>query len=484
MNQKTTEGQRRIRAWRESPLQFVRDTFKVELDDWQVETLKYLGGESNPRRRLMMKACTGPGKSAVLAWIGWHRLACFGDKGEHPKGAALSGEGRDNLRDNLWSELSKWQQRSDFLKNTFTWTKEQIYANDHPETWFLSARSYARDADPEAIGRSLAGLHSKYPFVLLDETGDMPVTVGQKASQVFTGGVKDALIAGAGNPTSTTGLLHHAAQMEAMLWHVVTITADPDDPMRTPRVDIEHAREQIRLYGRDNPWVMSTILGLFPPHGFNTLFSLDEVEAAMARVPSEASYNFVRKRIGVDVALYGDDRTVFFPRQGLASFKPTVMRSQEPADISARLITEKIAFGSDEEFIDDTGGWGSGVISHFKMAGYKPFSVQAAGKAPEDKYWNMRAYTWFKCHEWLKQGGCLPNLPELKAELTSPRYSLKNGLFLMEPKELVKKRLGRSPDSADALMQTFAIPDKFIKAPEKKEPNYEYSSGSSNSWMG
>ena len=138
----------------------------------------------NVRNRLAMKACTGPGKSAVLSWIGWYRLACFSNGGEHPKGAALSGEGRDNLRDNLWAELSKWQKRSEFLTNCFTWNKEQIYSNDHKETWFLSARSYPKDADPEELGRSLSGLHSEFPFLLLDETGGMPTTIGQKAKPI------------------------------------------------------------------------------------------------------------------------------------------------------------------------------------------------------------------------------------------------------------------------------------------------------------
>src|SRR3546814_9177039 len=103
--------------------------------------------------------------------------------------------------DNLWSELAKWQARSQFLASVFTWTKGKIYANEHPETWFLSARSFAKDANPEAIGRALSGLHSQFPFILLDETGEMPLSVGKAAQQIFTGNPQDALILQAGNPT-------------------------------------------------------------------------------------------------------------------------------------------------------------------------------------------------------------------------------------------------------------------------------------------
>jgi phage terminase large subunit len=456
-----TPAQRRIKGWQENPCKFASDLFGITLDAWQEDALLKLSGLGfRPRRRLVLKACTGPGKSALLAIVGWHRLFCYGGIGQHPKGAALSGEGFKNLKDNLWAELIKWGSRSEIIKAAFTWNNERIAAIDHPETWFLSARSYAKDADAEAIGRSLSGLHSEFPFLLLDEIGDMPIAVGQKASQIFTGGVRDGLIAAAGNPTSTDGLLYHACVTEAALWDIITITADPDDPKRTPRVDIEHAREQIKLYGRDNPWLMATILGLFPPQGFNALFGIEEVERAMGKHLKENEYNFVEKRIGVDVALYGDDRTVLFPRQGLASFMPDVLRTQEPADISAKLILKRNAFESDQEFVDDTGGWGSGVISHYRAAGYSPFAVQAAGKAPDDRYHNMRAYMWFQMHEWLKAGGALPNVPELKAELTTPRYTMKNGKFLLEPKEEIKKRLGRSPDLAEALAQTFVLPDR------------------------
>ena len=43
----------------------------------------------------------------------------------------------------------------------------------------------------------------------------------------------------------------------------------------------------------------------------------------------------------------------------------------------------------------------------------------------------------------------------MAGDLTIPRYTIKNGRFLIEPKEMVKKRLKRSPDHGDALAMTF-----------------------------
>lgn len=449
-----------IQEWRTNPIKFVYDNFKVDPDEWQKDALLFCGGEVLPRRRLVMTACAGPGKSALLAWIGLHRLTCFAKKGEHPKGAAISCEGRDNLRQNLWAELGKWRERSEFLKNAFDYNQDKISAKDHKETWFLAARSYAKDADSEAIGRSLSGLHSQFPFILLDETGDAPQSVGNKANQIFSGTVIDGLLAMAGNPTSQSGLLYQACVKERHLWNVIKITADPDSPKRTPRVDIEYAREQIKLYGRNNPWVMATILGEFPESGFNTLLSIEEVEAAMNRSLPQAEYEYSEKKLGVDVARFGSDATCLFPRQGRVAFKPVLMRGARTTEISARVAVSANKWGAQSIFCDDTGGYGGGVIDALMQSGHNINPVNFAQASPDERYFNMRSYLWFQMAEWIRTGGCLPNEPQLVRELTTPQYTFQNGKFRLEEKEQIKKRLGYSTDMSDALATTWALPDR------------------------
>lgn len=448
-------AQARGRKWRADPVQFVRDCFGVEPDEWQRDALTFLGGKAKANRKLCMKACTGPGKSAVLAWIGWHRLACFASKGEHPKGAALSITA-DNLKDNLWAELSKWQGRSEFLKAAFTWTKERIYANDHPETWFLSARSFAKDADAEAIGRALSGLHSKYPFILLDETGEMPVAVGKAAQQIFTGSPADAVIAQAGNPTNTNGLLYESCASGG--WDTVTITADPDDPKRTPRVSMEHAQEMIDTYGQDNPWVMATILGLFPPTGFSAMIGLADVETAMGRHYREDQYKFAPVILGVDVARQGDDSSVIARRQGVVSFPLRAMRIPDTVQVSAQASMEQDAHDAAAMFVDETGGYGAGVVDDLRRRGYAPIGVQFGGKASDPRFYDKRSEMLFALCEWIKSGGALAPDPELKAELVALRFVYQGDKFRVVPKDMIKKELGRSPDKSDALALTFAFP--------------------------
>ena len=60
-----------LRAWKADPRRFVREQFGVTPDPWQDEVLAAF-----PRnQRLAMKACKGPGKTAVLAWLAWNFLA-------------------------------------------------------------------------------------------------------------------------------------------------------------------------------------------------------------------------------------------------------------------------------------------------------------------------------------------------------------------------------------------------------------------------
>ncbi len=452
-----------IRRWREDPVSFVRDNFKVEPDRWQAEALTNIGGPANPRRLLALKACTGPGKSAALAWIGWHRLSCFAAPGEHPKGAALSVTA-DNLRDNLWAELSKWQGRSEFLLAAFKWTKERIYARDHPETWFLASRAYAQDADLEAIGRALSGLHSQFPFVLLDETGDMPPAVGKTAMQIFTGNPADALVAQAGNPTSTTGLLYESCTQARSAWHPVTITADPDDPNRTPRVSAEHAREMIATYGRDNPWVMATILGMVPPGGLNQLLGPDDVEQAMNRRPSDESWRGLARILGVDVARFGADESVIARRCGSVVFPLDIGRGMDSLQGAGWTAQRIIDFYQDQTnrraeavFVDDTGGWGAGWIDQLRALHHPATGVGFAGKADDPRYFNKRSEMHFRLAEAIKTGGlCLPRDDTLARELTAPTYYFQGDKMRLEEKEQIKKRLGTSPDRADALALTYA----------------------------
>lgn len=444
--------------WRHDAVQFVRDNFHTEPDKWQHRALMAYCNNDQRVLRLSLQACAGPGKTAVLAWIGWHFISCFGDENEHPKGAAVAVT-KDNLDDNLWPEFSKWQQRSPYLLAAFVWTQSAIYAKDHPDTWFISARSWAKTASTEELGKTLSGLHSQYVLILIDESGEIPVEILKTGDQAL-GNCTFGRMIQAGNPTSQNGMLYAAATRLRELWTVIIITGDPDDHERSPRVDIEWARQQIKLYGRDDPWVASLILGKFPESGINTLLTIDEVEAAMKRRLRPDMYDFSQKRLGVDVARFGMDSTIIFPRQGLRAFNYVLMRKASNPQVAARVAVAKDKWQSEREYVDGSGGYGAGVVDALNQAGYTPAEVYGAStNPPNPRFYNLRAYMLWECAQWVKRGGALPYDQTLIKEMTAPTYSFKGGKLIVEEKDQIKKRLGFSPDRFDALALTFSEPD-------------------------
>lgn len=449
-----------IGDYRDDIVLFVREQFHVEPDAWQKKALVAFTDMDKKIFRLSLQACAGPGKSALLAWCGWWFLCTQGEKGNHPKGAAISIT-QDNLKDNLWAELSKWQQVSPLCSKLFTWTKQRIFSKDHPETWFLSARSFSKTANSEEQGRVLSGVHSKYVLFLIDESGDIPPNVLKSVEQAFSTADKVfGRVIQAGNPTSHEGMLFAAQGALSDKWHVVKITGDPDDPDRSPRIDAEWAKSQIDQYGKDDPWIMSYILGMFPSTSINALLTPVEVEDAMRRKAAHDDYYFSQKRLGVDVARFGSDSTVIFPRQGLMAFPPAEMRGARTHDIIARIAAAKMKWTSEVEFVDGTGGYGAGVVDGLLQTGHTPQEINFASKALSPKFYNKRAEMWWNMADWIKRGGCIPKHDKLARELIAVTYTHKNGKLIIESKDQIKEKLGYSTDFADALCLTFAMDER------------------------
>jgi hypothetical protein len=120
--------------------------------------------------------------------------------------------------------------------------------------------------------------------------------------------------------------------------------------------------------------------------------------------------------------------------------------------------------------VDNTGGYGGGWIDQLRVLGFAPIAVEYAGHDQDRRFANKRSAMWWRMAEWIKAGGALPQDKRLLAELIEPRYTHQKNSdrWILEPKEKVKDRLGRSPDRADALAQTFASP----VAPRSMEPTY------------
>ncbi len=338
--------------------------------------------------------------------------------------------------------MAKWQAKNRFLRHFFEWTRTRIFAREMPETWFLSARSFARAADKAMQGETLAGLHADCVMFVLDEAGGIPDAVMASAEAALSS-CQEGHIVMAGNPTHLEGPLWRATTSERRLWHLTEITGDPDDPKRSTRVRPEWAREQIEKYGRDNPWVLVNVFGKFPPASLNTLIGPDDCRDATQRAWRAEEIARSARVLGVDVARFGDDASVIFPRQGLLAYSPQKFRNLDGNQGAGAVARKWADWNADAVFVDDTGGWGASWIDGLRRLGRQPIGIGFASRAADPRYANKRAEMYFDAARWIKGGGQLPtDCPELIAALTQTTYSFKGDQLLLEDKEQLKQRLG------------------------------------------
>lgn len=441
-------------AYRTDPVLFVREVFNTEPDEWQKDALMAM----LTNKRVGAKACKGPGKTAWLAWSVWWFLMTRKDAN-----VAVTSISEDNLKDGLWKELSYWRGRSPLIEKYFEQSSERIRRiGKAGDTWFCSARSWSKGADSTKQSATLAGLHALSLMFVLDEAGEIPDAVMAAAEAgLSTGG--DKLLLMAGNPTSLSGALYRAATKDREYWHLITITGDPDDLKRSPRVSKSWARQQIQQWGRNHTYVKTNVFGEFPDRAANALLGPDDYERATARRYHMGSMDKFSRRIGCDMASEtGNDRIVLFPRQGFQVFQPTILRHAASETVANTILLMLREWPDATVFIDRTGGWAAEVPLLLRQAKARVVEVEFGGESPDERYYNMRSFMWMEMADAIKHDLAIPDLPDLAKELVEPQFSHQRGRFLIEPKKDIKKRLMFSPDLADALALTFAQPEIII----------------------
>ena len=242
-----------------------------------------------------------------------------------------------------------------------------------------------------------------------------------------------------------------AAQEEPGIWWVGVFRAD-ESGVITPS-ELERLR-------RETPQNIfrQEYLCDFTASAENILIPIDEVIQACSRNYALSELRFAPKIIGVDPARFGNDRSVIFMRQGLKALDPFVFHHLDNMALADRVAQQIESFRPDAVFID--AGCGGGVIDRLRQLGFSVMEIPF-GAAPlrPGQYANKRAEMWGEMAAWIKAGGSLPDCAELKADLCQVCYDFDvNGRMRLEPKEKIKERCGKSPDTADALALTFAAP--------------------------
>lgn len=392
----------------------------------------------------------------------WWLLSC------HPfcKGTVTANT-MGQLETKTWAQFASMKEAcitGHWFDITMAKNSMKAYHKEYKESWFVSAQTSKEENSEAFAGQHAANSTSFYIF---DEASGIP----DKIWEVAEGGLTDGepMMFAFGNPTRNVGMFYNCFHRDRARW--LTYKVDSREAQLTNKKNIEEWRQ---TYGEDSDFFKVRVLGEFPSVSTAQLIPTDAVDAAMSREkPGINTQTFTQAIVGLDVARFGDDATVLCTRAGrdCATVQWITLRGAdgrqvgERAHAHAQMLLDDYGFGQ-VRINFDRAGIGASVWEYFRYNNMDPrIKVNAvdfgSGSRWPMRYLNKRAEMWCLMKDWLvKEEGVLPRDEELKEQLIAPEYMFtpaKNQIQL-EAKKDIKKRLGVSPDKADALALTFAEP--------------------------
>ena len=388
-----------VDRWRDSILDFVVECLDAQPTKQQEAALKAF---SVPGAHVSIRSGHGTGKSTIFAWVALWALVCFWDV-KIPATAPTAHQ----LEDILFPEIEKWRARMlEPWRSAIQVKSDKVVMDGTPG--FVAART-GRKENPEA----LQGFHADNLIFLIDEASGIPEQIFEVARGALS--TEGARILMAANPTRLTGYFYNSHHKNRDLWTRFQFSC-----LDSPRVSPAYAKEIAEEYGEDSDMYRVRVLGEFPHASEMQFMPGDVVEAAMGRHLREEMFDFAPVVIGVDVAMFGGDRSVVFLRQGLMS----------------KMLYQK--------------------LSSLRLMNRSPIAFYAGEKGLLENCHNRRTEVWYKMRKWLCDGGAIPDEADLRDDLVGPEYSTNSrGQLQLERKQDMKKRGLASPDLADALAVTF-----------------------------
>jgi hypothetical protein len=186
------------------------------------------------------------------------------------------------------------------------------------------------------------------------------------------------------------------------------------------------------------------------------------------------------RRMGVDVARFGDDWTKFYILDGNVLVERHEIRHFDTNEVGQAVLEranrpETPIYGKNTRV--DGVGLGAGVVDFCEHAGLPVYEIISGAKAiprkptekegPNGFHWkfkDLRSQIWWEGREkfrlglvslnWEDKHGRPIEIPEkLIGDLATPTYDISaDKVITVESKEEIKARLGRSPDDGDAFM--------------------------------
>jgi hypothetical protein len=432
-----------ITTYADDPVGFAKHVLGVEPDKWQAEVLRDVASGT---RRISIRAGHGVGKSSCCAWLLiWHTVVKF------PQKSIVTAPTASQLFDALFNEVKYWINKLPApIKDLFDVTSDKVALRAAPEASFISARTSSADR-PE----SLAGVHSEHVLLICDEASAIPEAVFESAAGSMSG--ENASVLLIGNPTRNSGLFfktHHQLASEWKTYHVSCLDS--------PRVSKDFVNQIKSTYGEASNAYRVRVLGDFALKDDDTLIPAELVDSAMLRDIALSERDPLI--YGLDVARFGDDRSVLCKRRGNVVLEFRVWQGLDLMQLVGAIVNEAKT-DKPAEICVDAIGMGSGVADRLReVTGELRLNVAvrdvnvSESSAMNPNAAKLRDELWMAVKDWLNTRSVkLPKMDELRQELVAPTFTFtSNGKVKVEGKAEMKRRGMRSPDLADALCLTLS----------------------------
>ena len=368
------------------------------------------------------------------------------------------------LKTKTWAELGKWFNLCFFAREHFTLTATGLFSKDpnRERTWRIDMIPWS-EKNPAAF----AGLHNKGKRLLLifDEASEIPDIIWETAEGALTDADTEIIWLAFGNPTRNIGRFKECfpGGKFANQWHHLQIDS------RTVRItNKKRLQGWIDAYGVDSDFVRVRVLGQFPRKGLMEFFSAAQIDEAMARDVFVDRHEPLA--LGVDVARFGMNASVIFPRKGRDA--RSIERKRYNGFSTTQLADEVAAINEQlhaDGIMTDGGGVGGRVVDQVRAKRMFCYEVQFGGKDiihntiwgnTGERYANNRSAMYGACRAWVATGA-LPNDPELRRQMLAIKYTYNNKdeIILERKEDLVDEDgNGIALDDIDALVLTFSHP--------------------------
>ena len=440
---------------------------------WQIDILRDLAAgliSIDEAIRLARTSGHGIGKSALVAWIILWAISTF----EDTKGVVTANT-ENQLKTKTWAELAKWH-RMFIARELFELSATAIYSKDplHERTWRIDMVPWS-----ERNTEAFAGLHNagKRIVVIFDEASAIPDVIWEVTEGALTDRNTQIIWAVFGNPTRNKGRFRECFNggKFAHRWKSSAI-----DSRTVPGTNLRQMQEWVDDWGEDSDFVRVRIRGMFPRTDAISFISYEIArEAAFRAVPftnvdggGDGNWGYINPApviLGVDVARFGDDATVIYPRQGVdAKSRPPVVLRQMDLMKQAQVISQLYHQYHAAAVMIDVGGVGGGLVDRLRQMQITVWEVDF-GSSPDGinvdlstRYYNKRAEIWGAMRDWLPTGSIITEIDGQDAtlvdELTGPTYGFAGDdmEIQLEKKKDMRRRGVPSPNAADALACTFA----------------------------